>query len=111
MAGRLSSVLRTCKNMHTLMVEASPLTTDDEQYITSVTGLQNLSIHRLHTQQLPGMGTSEEYNQSRLGGTVRVLVAVEASGNISSAFYVLGAPQSLAYPSVYFFCSPSFQLL
>lgn len=54
MAGRLSSVLRTCKNMHTLMVEASPLTTDDEQYITSVTGLQNLSIHRLHTQQLPG---------------------------------------------------------
>ncbi|XP_029326773.1 NLR family CARD domain-containing protein 4 [Mus caroli] len=56
MAGRLSSVLRTCKNMHTLMVEASPLTTDDEQYITSVTDLQNLSIHHLHTQQLPAEG-------------------------------------------------------
>lgn len=53
-AGRLSSVLRTCKNIHSLMVEASPLTTEDEQYITSVTDLQNLSIHHLHTQRLPG---------------------------------------------------------
>ncbi|XP_052042243.1 NLR family CARD domain-containing protein 4 isoform X2 [Apodemus sylvaticus] len=52
--GRLSAVLRTCKNIHSLMVDASPLTTDDEQHITSVTNLQNLSIHRLHTQQLPG---------------------------------------------------------
>lgn len=53
-AGRLSSVLRTCKNIHSLMVEDSPLTTEDEQHITSVTDLQNLSIRHLHTQRLPG---------------------------------------------------------
>ncbi|XP_031212352.1 NLR family CARD domain-containing protein 4 isoform X3 [Mastomys coucha] len=55
-AGKLSSVLRACKHIHSLMVEASPLTTDDEQHITSVTNLQNLSIHRLHTQRLPAQG-------------------------------------------------------
>lgn len=53
-AGSLSSVLRTCKNIQSLMVEASPLTIDDEQHITSVTNLQNLSIHHLQTQRLPG---------------------------------------------------------
>ncbi|KAL1783525.1 NLR family CARD domain-containing protein 4 isoform X1 [Sigmodon hispidus] len=53
-AGSLSSVLRTCKNIHSLMVEASPLTIDDEQHITSVTNLQNLSLHNLQTQQLQG---------------------------------------------------------
>ncbi|XP_055474130.1 NLR family CARD domain-containing protein 4 [Psammomys obesus] len=52
--GRLSSILSTCKNIHSLMVEASPLTVDDEQCITSVTNLQNLSIHQLQTQRLPG---------------------------------------------------------
>ncbi|XP_035304194.1 NLR family CARD domain-containing protein 4 [Cricetulus griseus] len=52
--GSLSSVLRTCKNIHSLTVEASPLTIDDEQHVTSVTNLQNLSIHNLHTQRLPG---------------------------------------------------------
>ncbi|XP_036026911.1 NLR family CARD domain-containing protein 4 [Onychomys torridus] len=54
MAGSLSSVLRTCKNIHSLMVEASPLNIDDEQHITSVTNLQNLSIHHLQTERLPG---------------------------------------------------------
>ncbi|XP_051037807.1 NLR family CARD domain-containing protein 4 [Phodopus roborovskii] len=53
-AGSLSLVLRTCKNIHSLMVEASPLTRDDEQHITSVTNLQNMSIHHLQTQRLPG---------------------------------------------------------
>ncbi|CAO2604249.1 NLR family CARD domain-containing protein 4 [Lemmus lemmus] len=53
-AGSLSSVLRTCKNICSLAVEASPLTIDDEQHITSVTNLQNLSIHSLQTQGLPG---------------------------------------------------------
>ncbi|XP_051023270.1 NLR family CARD domain-containing protein 4 [Acomys russatus] len=53
-AGRLSSVLSTCKNIHSLMVEASPLTIADEQHITSVTNLQNLSIHHLQTERLPG---------------------------------------------------------
>ncbi|KAK7805946.1 hypothetical protein U0070_003812 [Myodes glareolus] len=55
-AGSLSSVLRTCKNICSLAVEASPLTTDDEQHITSVTNLQNLSIHGLQTQGLPAKG-------------------------------------------------------
>ncbi|XP_028634793.1 NLR family CARD domain-containing protein 4 [Grammomys surdaster] len=53
-AGKFSAVLRTCKNLHSLRVEASALTSDDEQHITSVTNLQNLSIHHLHTQRLPG---------------------------------------------------------
>uniref|UniRef100_A0A8D2JS06 NLR family CARD domain-containing protein 4 n=1 Tax=Sciurus vulgaris TaxID=55149 RepID=A0A8D2JS06_SCIVU len=53
-AGSLSSVLRTCKNIHSLMVEASPLTIEDEQHITSVTNLTTLSIHNLQTQRLPG---------------------------------------------------------
>ncbi|KAL6067511.1 hypothetical protein STEG23_018215 [Scotinomys teguina] len=53
-AGSLSSVLRKCKNIHSLMVEASPLTIDDERHITSVTGLQHLSIHHLQTERLPG---------------------------------------------------------
>ncbi|CAO2604251.1 NLR family CARD domain-containing protein 4 [Lemmus lemmus] len=55
-AGSLSSVLRTCKNICSLAVEASPLTIDDEQHITSVTNLQNLSIHSLQTQGLPAKG-------------------------------------------------------
>ncbi|XP_013212840.2 NLR family CARD domain-containing protein 4 [Ictidomys tridecemlineatus] len=53
-AGSLSSILSTCKNIHSLMVEASPLTIEDEQHITSVTNLTTLSIHDLQTQQLPG---------------------------------------------------------
>ncbi|XP_037002480.2 NLR family CARD domain-containing protein 4 isoform X1 [Artibeus jamaicensis] len=54
MAGNLSSVLRTCKNIRSLAVEASPLTLEDEQHITSVTSLKTLSIHNLQMQRLPG---------------------------------------------------------
>ncbi|XP_054421658.1 NLR family CARD domain-containing protein 4 [Pteronotus mesoamericanus] len=54
MAGSLSLVLSTCKNIHSLVVEASPLTLEDEQHITSVTNLKTLSIHSLQTQRLPG---------------------------------------------------------
>ncbi|XP_019509353.1 PREDICTED: NLR family CARD domain-containing protein 4 isoform X1 [Hipposideros armiger] len=54
MAGSLSLVLSTCKNIHSLMVEASPLTIEDEQHIASVTNLKTLSIHNLQTQRLPG---------------------------------------------------------
>ncbi|XP_008567369.1 PREDICTED: NLR family CARD domain-containing protein 4 [Galeopterus variegatus] len=53
-AGSLSSVLSTCKNIHSLMVEASPLTIEDEQHVTCVTNLKTLSIHDLQTQRLPG---------------------------------------------------------
>uniref|UniRef100_A0A8C6QBZ8 NLR family CARD domain-containing protein 4 n=2 Tax=Nannospalax galili TaxID=1026970 RepID=A0A8C6QBZ8_NANGA len=54
MVGNLSCVLSTCKNIHSLMVEAIPLTIKDEQHITSVTNLQNLSIHNVQSQRLPG---------------------------------------------------------
>ncbi|XP_019597191.2 NLR family CARD domain-containing protein 4 isoform X1 [Rhinolophus sinicus] len=54
LVGMFSSVLSTCKNIHSLMVEASPLTIEDEQHITSVTNLKTLSIHNLQTQRLPG---------------------------------------------------------
>ncbi|KAM9601594.1 NLR family CARD domain-containing protein 4 isoform 2-T3 [Trichechus inunguis] len=54
MAGRLSSVLSTCKNIHSLMVDASPLTIEDEQHITSVTNLKTLTVHDLQTQRLAG---------------------------------------------------------
>uniref|UniRef100_A0AAA9U059 NLR family CARD domain-containing protein 4 n=1 Tax=Bos taurus TaxID=9913 RepID=A0AAA9U059_BOVIN len=54
MAGSLSSVLSTCKNIHSLIVEASPLTLEDEQHITSVTNLQTLGVHDLQIQRLPG---------------------------------------------------------
>ncbi|XP_037663448.1 NLR family CARD domain-containing protein 4 isoform X2 [Choloepus didactylus] len=54
MAGSFSSVLGTCKNIHSLMVEASPLTIEDEQHITLVTNLKTLSIHDLQTQRLAG---------------------------------------------------------
>ncbi|XP_013373054.1 PREDICTED: NLR family CARD domain-containing protein 4 isoform X4 [Chinchilla lanigera] len=53
-AGTLSSVLSTCKNICSLMVDASPLTVEDEQHITSVTNLTTLSIHHLQTQRPPG---------------------------------------------------------
>ncbi|XP_024587842.1 NLR family CARD domain-containing protein 4 isoform X1 [Neophocaena asiaeorientalis asiaeorientalis] len=53
-AGSLSSVLSTCKNIHSIIVEASPLTLEDERHITSVTNLHTLSIHNLEIQQLPG---------------------------------------------------------
>ncbi|XP_040586816.1 NLR family CARD domain-containing protein 4 isoform X2 [Mesocricetus auratus] len=53
-AGSLSAVLRTCKNIHSLVVEASPLTRDDEQHIASVTTLRNLNICHLQTARLPG---------------------------------------------------------
>ncbi|KAM7078175.1 NLR family CARD domain-containing protein 4 isoform 2-T2 [Molossus nigricans] len=53
-AGSLSLVLSTCKNIHSLLVEASPLTIEDEQHITSVMNLKTLSIHNLQTQRLPG---------------------------------------------------------
>nr|XP_008542653.1 PREDICTED: NLR family CARD domain-containing protein 4 isoform X1 [Equus przewalskii] len=53
-AGSLSSILSTCKNIHSLVVEASPLTLTDEQHITSVTNLKTLSIHDLQAQRLPG---------------------------------------------------------
>ncbi|XP_063086226.1 NLR family CARD domain-containing protein 4 isoform X2 [Cavia porcellus] len=53
-AGTLSSVLGSCKNIHSLMVDSSPLTVEDEQYIASVTNLTTLSIHNLHTQRPPG---------------------------------------------------------
>ncbi|XP_013373052.1 PREDICTED: NLR family CARD domain-containing protein 4 isoform X2 [Chinchilla lanigera] len=52
-AGTLSSVLSTCKNICSLMVDASPLTVEDEQHITSVTNLTTLSIHHLQTQRPP----------------------------------------------------------
>ena len=57
MAGSLSSVLSTCKNIHSLIVEASPLTLEDEQCITSVTNLQTLGVHDLWIQRLPGIMT------------------------------------------------------
>uniref|UniRef100_G1S0P9 NLR family CARD domain-containing protein 4 n=1 Tax=Nomascus leucogenys TaxID=61853 RepID=G1S0P9_NOMLE len=53
-AGSLSLVLSTCKNIYSLMVEASPLTIEDEWHITSVTNLKTLSIHDLQNQRLPG---------------------------------------------------------
>ncbi|XP_027624219.1 NLR family CARD domain-containing protein 4 isoform X2 [Tupaia chinensis] len=53
-AGSLSLVLSTYKDIHSLMVEASPLTIEDEKHITSVTNLETLSIHNLQTQRLPG---------------------------------------------------------
>ncbi|XP_012583098.1 PREDICTED: NLR family CARD domain-containing protein 4 [Condylura cristata] len=54
LAGSLSLVLCTCKNICSLMVQASPLTLEDEQGVTSVTNLKTLSIHNLQTQRLPG---------------------------------------------------------
>ncbi|XP_069881428.1 NLR family CARD domain-containing protein 4 isoform X1 [Dipodomys merriami] len=53
-AGSLSVILSTCRNIHSLVVEGSPLTTEDEQHITSVTPLTALSIRSLQTQRLPG---------------------------------------------------------
>ncbi|KAG8504816.1 NLR family CARD domain-containing protein 4, partial [Galemys pyrenaicus] len=51
----LSVVLCTCKNIHSLVVNASPLTLEDEQGITSVTNLKTLSMYDLQTQWLPGL--------------------------------------------------------
>ncbi|XP_042789225.1 NLR family CARD domain-containing protein 4 isoform X1 [Panthera leo] len=53
-AGSFSLVLRTCKNIYSLILEASPLTIEDEQHITSVTNLKTLSIQDLQTPRLPG---------------------------------------------------------
>ncbi|XP_053445300.1 NLR family CARD domain-containing protein 4 [Nycticebus coucang] len=53
-AESLSLVLSTCKNIDSLLVEASPLTIEDEQHIASVTNLKTLSIHNLQTQRLSG---------------------------------------------------------
>ena len=36
-------------------MEASPLTLEDEQHITSVTNLQTLGVHDLQIQRLPGI--------------------------------------------------------
>lgn len=68
MAGSLSSVLSTCENIHSLIVEASPLTLEDEQHITSVTNLQTLGVHDLQVQRPPGiMNTSSlTYNPTWL---------------------------------------------
>lgn len=55
MAGSLSLVLSACNNIYSLIVEASPLTIEDEQHIVSVTNLKTLSIHNLQTQRLPGI--------------------------------------------------------
>uniref|UniRef100_F7DWU3 NLR family CARD domain-containing protein 4 n=1 Tax=Macaca mulatta TaxID=9544 RepID=F7DWU3_MACMU len=55
-AGSLGLVLSTCKNIYSLMLEASPLTIEDEQHITSVTNLKTLSIHDLQNQRLPAEG-------------------------------------------------------
>ncbi|XP_070235866.1 NLR family CARD domain-containing protein 4 isoform X2 [Bos mutus] len=63
MAGSLSSVLSTCKNIHSLIVEASPLTLEDEQHITSVTNLQTLGVHDLQIQRLPAQNL---HNLARL---------------------------------------------
>lgn len=54
-AGSLRLVLSTCKHIHSLVVEASPLTIEDEQHITSVANLKTLRIHNLQTQRLPGI--------------------------------------------------------
>ncbi|XP_006835338.1 PREDICTED: NLR family CARD domain-containing protein 4 [Chrysochloris asiatica] len=53
-AGSLSPILSSCKNIHSLMIDASPLTIEDERHITSVTNLKTLSIHDLQTQRLAG---------------------------------------------------------
>ncbi|XP_006910431.1 NLR family CARD domain-containing protein 4 [Pteropus alecto] len=53
-AGSLSLVLSACSNIYSLKVEASPLTIEDEQHITSVKNLETLSIHNLQTQRQPG---------------------------------------------------------
>ncbi|XP_070235867.1 NLR family CARD domain-containing protein 4 isoform X3 [Bos mutus] len=72
MAGSLSSVLSTCKNIHSLIVEASPLTLEDEQHITSVTNLQTLGVHDLQIQRLPGVffekNPLENFQQLDLAG-------------------------------------------
>ncbi|XP_062066160.1 NLR family CARD domain-containing protein 4 isoform X2 [Lepus europaeus] len=54
MAGSLSALLASCRNLQSLLLEASPLTADDEQHITSVTQLETLSVHKLQTPRLPG---------------------------------------------------------
>ncbi|XP_037382784.1 NLR family CARD domain-containing protein 4 [Talpa occidentalis] len=54
LAGSFSLVLCTCKNIQSLVVQASPLTVEDEQGITSVANLKTLSIHDLQTQRPPG---------------------------------------------------------
>ncbi|KAJ1078370.1 hypothetical protein K5549_018723, partial [Capra hircus] len=59
MAGSLSSVLSTCTKIHSLIVEASPLTLEDEQHITSVTNLQTLGVHDLQIQRLPAGGLTD----------------------------------------------------
>ncbi|XP_045142993.1 NLR family CARD domain-containing protein 4 [Echinops telfairi] len=53
-AGSLSSILRSCKNLYSLMVDSSPLTIEDEEHITSVANLSTLSVYNLQTQRLPG---------------------------------------------------------
>nr|KAF6329128.1 NLR family CARD domain containing 4 [Pipistrellus kuhlii] len=53
-AGSLRSVLSTCKHIHSLAVDSSPLATEDEQHITSVANLKTLSIRNLRTPRLPG---------------------------------------------------------
>uniref|UniRef100_A0A673T8W4 NLR family CARD domain-containing protein 4 n=1 Tax=Suricata suricatta TaxID=37032 RepID=A0A673T8W4_SURSU len=53
-AGSFSLVLPTCKNIYSLIMEASPLTIEEEQHITSVTNLKTLSIQDLQTPRLPG---------------------------------------------------------
>lgn len=53
-ARSLSSVLSTCKNIHSLMWKPISLTLEDKQHITSVTNLHTLSIHDLQTQRLLG---------------------------------------------------------
>ncbi|XP_049640133.1 NLR family CARD domain-containing protein 4 [Suncus etruscus] len=53
-AGNLGSVLGSCRQVQALLVDACPLTPEDEQSIVEVASLQTLRIHGLHTPRLPG---------------------------------------------------------
>ncbi|XP_006018501.2 NLR family CARD domain-containing protein 4 isoform X2 [Alligator sinensis] len=53
-AGTLKKVLETCKNMQDLIVESTPLTTEDEQQIIAMTKLKKINIRDLQSKHLEG---------------------------------------------------------
>ncbi|XP_055981745.1 NLR family CARD domain-containing protein 4 [Sorex fumeus] len=66
LAGHLGAVLRSCRYIRALAVDACPLTPEDEQSITTAASLETLRIHAIRTSRLPGGLTDNVGNLKNL---------------------------------------------
>ncbi|KAL8185741.1 UNVERIFIED_CONTAM: hypothetical protein K2H54_057435 [Gekko kuhli] len=57
--GRVKAVLKSCKNMQDLIVESTPLTTEDEQQIAAMVALKTIEIKDLQNESLTGSLSDE----------------------------------------------------